>query len=79
MSYKEFEEFRGLIIFLLKILGKFRGKIIIFMKFGGPILYFSKNLENFKSNFIKLENFGRAMAPTLLSGSTLNHEVKIIN
>ena len=55
----------GLTIFLLKILGKFRGKNLIFKKFGGPTIYFLKNLGSFRGNFIKLEKFGRA---TLLSG-----------
>ena len=40
MSYKKYEEFGGLIIFLWKILSKFRGKIIKFKKFGRANLIF---------------------------------------
>ena len=57
MSYKKYEGFVRLIIFLLKILGKFRGKNLIFKTFGGPILYFLRNIEKFRGNFIKLEKF----------------------
>ena len=49
MSYMKDEEFGGLTIFLLKILGKFKGKNLIFEKFFGegggvPTTYFLKNL-----------------------------------
>ena len=57
----KYEEFGGLTIFLLKILGKFRGKNLIFEMFEGggvPTIYFLKNLGNFRCNFIILEMFG---------------------
>ena len=58
----KYEEFGGLTISLLKILGKFKGKNLIFKKFFGeegvPTIYFLKNLGNFRCNFIILEKFG---------------------
>ena len=43
MSYKKYGGFGRLIIFLLKISGKFRGKNLMFKKFGGPnFIFFEK-------------------------------------
>ena len=39
MSYKKYEEFGGLTIFLLKSICKFRGKKLKFEKFGGAQPY----------------------------------------
>lgn len=44
-------------MFILKILGEFRGKNLIFEKFWRLTIYFLKTLENFKGNIIKLEKF----------------------
>ena len=62
-----YEEFGRLTIFLLKILGKFKDKILIFKNFGrwpgGGTIYILKILGNIWGNFIKLEKFGHHGPP----------------
>ena len=61
VSYKKYEEFEGLTIFLMKCFCKFRGKNIIFENFGRPTIHILKILGKFSGNFLILENFGVAM------------------